>query len=79
VAVLPAHWGRHFGQQTLRFLEIRLRAGGYRRAELHVLETNDRARRLYALCGWRLLRLGDEHPDGAQAVYAKALCGSSAA
>ena len=78
MAVLPAHWGRHFGQQKLQFL-IRLRAGGYRRAELHVPETNDRARRLYALCVWRLLRLGDEHPDGAQAVYAKALCGSSGA
>ena len=73
VAVSPESWGRGFGRRTLAFLEEQLAAFGYERAELHVLASNDRARDLYERSGWDLIRVGDEHPEGPQAVYAKAL------
>jgi len=40
-------------------------------AQLHVLETNHRARSLYERLGWTLVRDGDPHPEGPQAVYEK--------
>lgn len=73
IAVVPEHWGRGFGRRTLEYLEDQLRLSGYTRAEMHVLETNQRARRLYDRSGWQLVRLGDEHPEGPQAVYTKRL------
>jgi ribosomal protein S18 acetylase RimI-like enzyme len=73
VAVSPDCWGRGLARRTLAFLEEQLAAFGYKRAELHVLATNERGRSLYDRSGWDLIRVGDEHPEGPQAVYAKAL------
>lgn len=73
IAVSPECWGRGLARMTLAFLEQQLTTAGYTRAELHVLATNQRARRLYDRSGWDLIRVGDEHPEGPQAVYAKTL------
>lgn len=45
---------------------------------LHVLEVNDRARRLYEYCGWTLESVGLAHPAGPQAEYSKNLAAKSA-
>lgn len=73
ISVKPEHWGLGYGRQTLDFLEAALGQAGYTSAQLHVLETNTRARALYERNGWSLVRLGDPHPEGPQAVYEKSL------
>jgi ribosomal protein S18 acetylase RimI-like enzyme len=52
-------------------MEHELAGDSYRFAQLHVLETNHRARSLYERLGWTLVRDGDPHPEGPQAVYEK--------
>lgn len=73
IAVSPECWGRGLARKTLAFLEQQLATAGYKCAELHVLATNQRARSLYDRSGWDLIRVGERHPEGPQAVYAKAL------
>jgi ribosomal protein S18 acetylase RimI-like enzyme len=73
VSVDPAHWGEGYGLAVVGLLERALSNAGYTDAQLHVLETNTRARRLYERSGWRLVRTGDVHDEGPQAVYQKDL------
>ena len=73
LCVRPDHWGQGLGAGVLISLERALVRAGYRLAQLHVLETNERARSLYERLSWHLVREGDPNPDGPQAVYEKAL------
>ena len=73
LSVDPRWWGRGYGRATLDFLVSALSMAGYEMAQLHVLENNNRARALYERAGWRLVRVGDSHPDGPQAVYERNL------
>ncbi len=72
-AVAPEHWGKGFGYATLAFFEHLLATVGYEFAQLHVLETNERARRLYERRAWRFVSGGHPHSDGDQAIYEKRL------
>ncbi len=72
-AVAPEHWGKGYGETTLAFFERLLATVGYEFAQLHVLETNSRARRLYERRDWRFVSAGHPHADGDQAVYEKQL------
>lgn len=69
IAVDPDLWGRGLATAVLAHCENT----ALTTLQLHVLESNTRARRLYERLGWRLLRTGDPHPDGPQAVYEKCL------
>lgn len=51
LAVLPSHRGRGVGRALLAAVEARARARGCCKITLEVLETNHRARALYASCG----------------------------
>jgi GNAT superfamily N-acetyltransferase len=51
LAVLPSHRGRGAGRALLGAVETRARARGCCKITLEVLETNHRARALYASCG----------------------------
>ena len=53
--------GRGVGRELFARANARLRALGYRRATLWVLETNDRTRRFYEKAGWA--------PDGARSAH----------
>ncbi|MDQ4133132.1 MAG: GNAT family N-acetyltransferase [Actinomycetota bacterium] len=48
----PEHWGRGGGRLLLDVALTNLRAAGYRRATLWVLESNAAARRFYEISGW---------------------------
>jgi GNAT superfamily N-acetyltransferase len=50
--VLPEHWRRGAGRALMQGAADALRALGYERAVLDVLEANDRARRFYEATGW---------------------------
>jgi ribosomal protein S18 acetylase RimI-like enzyme len=50
--VLPQTAGTGVGRSLLRRAELRLRAAGFARATLWVLETNERGRRFYERHGW---------------------------
>lgn len=50
--VLPAHWSRGVGHALIAVAEERLRAAGFRRALLWVLEVNERAAAFYERHGW---------------------------
>jgi ribosomal protein S18 acetylase RimI-like enzyme len=50
--VLPRTAGTGVGRSLLRRAESRLRAAGFTRATLWVLETNERGRRFYERHGW---------------------------
>ena len=52
LAVDPAGWGGGVGSDLLRYADDLARAGGARSLELWVLESNERARRLYERAGW---------------------------
>jgi len=56
----PASWGKGLGRRLLESATQELRAAGYREAVLWVLDTNERARRLYGRAGWAA--------DGAETV-----------
>ena len=73
VAVEPGRWGDGLGAALLDFVEAEVRRRGFRRFRLHVLEENERARRLYERHGWSLVATGHAHPAGPQAVYDKTL------
>ncbi|MDP8962293.1 MAG: GNAT family N-acetyltransferase [Actinomycetota bacterium] len=73
ISVMPERWGEGLGRHVLARLEGVLLDRGYDAAQLIVLETNDRARRLYELAGWRLVSTGEPHPAGPHAVYEKTL------
>jgi ribosomal protein S18 acetylase RimI-like enzyme len=66
VFIRPDHWGRGIGGALVDELIARLRAAGYRQAELWVRVTNDRAQRLYTARGFR--PDGAERDDGAGAT-----------
>ena len=51
--VRPDRWGRGVGRALHDEVLARLRAAGYERCHLWVLEANDRARQLYERLGWR--------------------------
>src|SRR5688572_2976429 len=51
LAVLPSHRGRGVGRALLTAVEARAQARGCCKITLEVLETNHRARALYASCG----------------------------
>ena len=73
LAVAPEHWGKGYGDATFAFFERLLAIVGYKFAQLHVLEINHRARRLYERRDWRFVSAGHPHSDGDQAVYEKQL------
>lgn len=73
VAVAPSYWGLGYGAAVLRYAEQSLAAIGYKRARLHVLRDNSRARKLYERCGWTFLGDGEPHDEGPQVVYEKRL------
>jgi GNAT superfamily N-acetyltransferase len=73
VAVAPGRWGQGLGDAIVAFAEQVLYDEGFGFVQLHVLETNYRARTLYERRGWSLSREGDPHPEGSQAVYEKQL------
>lgn len=50
---VPAEWSRGVGHALMTTTEQRLRASGFRRAHLWVLEGNDRAAAFYERHGWR--------------------------
>jgi GNAT superfamily N-acetyltransferase len=50
---IPSEWSRGIGHALLLAAEERLRAAGFRRAHLWVLEGNDRAAGFYERHGWR--------------------------
>jgi ribosomal protein S18 acetylase RimI-like enzyme len=60
VFVDPGHWGAGLGGVLVDDLLVELRAAGYRRVQLWVRESNDRARRLYGGRGFR--------PEGTRGV-----------
>lgn len=66
-------WGKGYGDATLALFERLLATAGYEFAQLHVLEINRRARRLYERRDWRFVSAGHPHSDGDQAVYEKQL------
>jgi ribosomal protein S18 acetylase RimI-like enzyme len=59
--VLPRTAGTGVGQVLLQRAETRLRAAGFTRATLWVLETNARARRFYERHGWSFDGTRAEH------------------
>lgn len=73
VAVEPDRWGEGLATAVLAWAEEAAREHGYQMMQLHVLEENERARRLYEHLGWRLTATGHEHRAGPQAVYEKAI------
>lgn len=73
ISVMPDRWGEGLGRRVLARLEGALVDHGYQTAQLSVLETNGRARRLYDRSGWRLMCAGQPHPAGPHAVYEKTL------
>lgn len=73
VAVAPPFWGQGYGAALLEYAEQSLAAAGYRRAQLHVLRANTRARSLYERCGWSFLGDGEPHDDGPQVIYERHL------
>ncbi len=73
VSVHPDRWGEGLATGALRHLDEVLANAGYVKAQLHVLETNARARTLYEHLGWKLVRLGEAHVLGPHAVYEKEL------
>ncbi len=60
INVDPDHWGTGVGAALFEAAEARLRAAGYRRATLWVVDGNTRARRFYERYGWA--------PDGTEKV-----------
>ena len=54
ISVDPQRWGQGLARGALRHLEEALVTAGYDAVQLHVLETNARARSLYEHLGWRL-------------------------
>ncbi len=65
--------GEGLATAALRHLDEVLASAGYVKAQLHVLETNARARRLCEHLGWKLVRLGEAHVLGPHAVFEKDL------
>lgn len=59
--VLPRTAGTGVGRALLQQAEVRLRAAGFTRATLWVLETNGRARRFYERHGWSFDGTTAEH------------------
>jgi GNAT superfamily N-acetyltransferase len=53
IYLAPEAWGKGIGRELLGRAVDELRARGYRRATLWVLDTNARARRFYEAAGWR--------------------------
>jgi len=49
----PEHWSRGVGHALMLTVEQRLRAAGFRKAHLWVLDRNDRAATFYERHGWR--------------------------
>jgi GNAT superfamily N-acetyltransferase len=54
----PSCWGRGIGRALLHRAEEWMRARGFRRAVLYVLEGNERGERFYRAAGWK--------PDGSK-------------
>jgi len=54
----PSCWGRGIGRALLHRAEESMRASGFRRAVLYVLEGNERGERFYRAAGWE--------PDGSK-------------
>ena len=52
IYLLPEVWGSGLGRQLMAVAVQRLAAAGYAQATLWVLDSNARARRFYASCGW---------------------------
>lgn len=73
LCVRPDQWGRGLATLALDALEAILVARNYEVAQLHVLESNHRARSLYERLGWALARTGEPHELGPHAVYEKQL------
>jgi ribosomal protein S18 acetylase RimI-like enzyme len=67
LATDPAAQGRGFGGLLLREMEVRARAAGFRRMELTVHASNERAIRLYERLGWRRSRT--DPPGGGWRMY----------
>jgi len=61
IYLLPEAIGTGVGRDLFALATERLRAAGFARAILWVLETNERARRFYEAAGWRW--------DGARSEY----------
>lgn len=59
LAVLPEYRGRRIGRALLDAVEARARARGCCKLTLEVLEQNQRARALYAACGFADGAMGD--------------------
>lgn len=53
IYALPEFWSRGVGHALMIAAEDRLRAAGFRRAHLWVLDGNERAARFYESHGWR--------------------------
>jgi GNAT superfamily N-acetyltransferase len=49
----PSHWDRGIGRALLESAEESMRASGFERATLWVLEGNERGERFYRAGGWR--------------------------
>jgi ribosomal protein S18 acetylase RimI-like enzyme len=52
IYLLPEVWGSGLGRQLMSVAVDRLAGAGYSQATLWVLDSNVRARRFYASCGW---------------------------
>ena len=52
IYVDPAHWAKGFGRELLTASEVQLAEDGFERAQLWVLDRNDRARAFYERQGW---------------------------
>jgi ribosomal protein S18 acetylase RimI-like enzyme len=60
--VHPGHWGQGVGAVLLRSVQERLRASGYRTAQLLVYTGNTRAVALYERLGWQSAGSPEPHP-----------------
>jgi GNAT superfamily N-acetyltransferase len=76
IYLLPAYWDRGIGRALIERAEESMRAFGFERAILWVLEGNERGERFYRAAGWTVDGRKQEEFQGAEVVeirYRKAL------